>query len=331
VKVLVNGYGVDFSIENEKTLNDVVSSILKWTKERDLIFTDLYVEGELYSVDKLPDRALDEISEINCIVQSKADLIISTMNEAVSYCDRILYHTKNAENSGHGDFSQKESLYKGIDWLSEAANVIFALLVVNENEIRYLDHPISFYFDALKNTRDKVTAIKDEKIYASFLSENKNLFETIKAVFKMLFLSENLKMIILKGLESPNQLIEGLIKVKKDIPDQISHLESAAVAFQSGRDADGAEMLQGFIDFIYRYIRLCHQISPVFGINPVEVVSGDMNLDQLNATIYAFLEEIVSVMENNDIISLSDILEYQMKGEIEKCSSFIDLLLEKIS
>lgn len=208
--------------------------------------------------------------------------------------------------------------------------MIFSLLVLDERDVRYLDHPVSYYFNVLSEVNDSLKLCDSEKSAASVIVTQKNLFETVKAVFKMLFLSENLKMIIVKSIESPNRLIEEIKEIRKEIASQISSLESAAVAFQSGRDSEGAGLLQVFIDFIYRYIRVCHQISPVFGIDLATIEFNEKNLEDLNGTIYSLLEEIVSVMENGDIISLSDILEYQMKVELEKTSAYIDLLLEKI-
>lgn len=113
MKILINNYGVDFAIENEKTLKDVSDSIQAWTRERDLIFTNLNIDGEQYTIDRLPDRSIDGISEINCEVHSKSDLIISTINEAAAYCDKILGYIAGAEESGKADLSRKNPWPRG--------------------------------------------------------------------------------------------------------------------------------------------------------------------------------------------------------------------------
>jgi hypothetical protein len=331
MNILINGYGVDFALENEKNVKEVCASILDWTKKRDMIFTDLYIDGELYSMDSLPDMDITSVGSINCIVQSKSDLILSTLHEAVTYCERIIGHISDIEKKGKADLSQKEALSRGIVWMLDASRVIFSILVLDEKEIRYLDKTIDQYFTKLSECGKAIESAKDANEFKKILLDNRNLFETVKSVFKMLFLSDSLKNLIVKSLESPNQLIEGLKQIKEEIGGQVEKLEKAAVFFQSGKDADGADIMQSFIDFIYRYIRLCHQISPVFGIDPAEISSGDDNMEKTNSAIYSYLEEIVSVMENSDIISLSDILEYQMKPEVEKCAPFIQLVLEKIS
>jgi hypothetical protein len=331
MNILMNGYGVDFTIDNEKNVKEICNSILEWTKQRDLIFTDMYIDGDLFTMDTLPDKELSAVGSINCIVQSKADLILSTLHEAVTYCERILNHIHDVEASGKSDLSQREALTRGISWMIDAYHIIFAILVLDEKEIKYLDKTIDYYFASLMDCGKSIESVKDISEFKKILFENKALFETIKSIFKMLFLSDSLKKLIVKSLESPNQLIEGLKTIKNEIAEQVEKLESASVMFQSGKDAEGADIMQSFIDFIYRYIRLCHQISPVFGIDPAEISSGDDTMEKTNSAIYSYLEEIVSVMENSDIISLSDILEYQMKPEVEKCAPFIELVLDKIS
>jgi hypothetical protein len=331
VKVLINGYSVDFTVDDEKTLKDIAGSITDWSQKRDLIFTDLYIDGEPYSVDDLPDVSLDLINEINCLVQSKSDLIISTLSEGVTYCERILGFISESNKSGKSDFNQKESFVTGIEWLNETLQLIFNLLSLDMHNVKYLDRSVAQFSVLLSELKEEIIPVSDEIAFQKFLAGKKDLFEMIKSIFKMLFLSDNLKSIIMKSIDSPEQLINGLKQIKEAIPSQLKSLEQAAVSFQTGKDSEGSDLLQTFIDFIYKYIRLCHHVSPVFGIDPSTITNGSRTLEETNTAIYAYLEEIVSVMENNDIISLSDILEYQMKGELENCERFIDLMLEKIA
>lgn len=331
MEVRINGYEINVSLEKEKTAKDVVLSILEWTRTRDMIFTELLVDGEPYGIDDCPETDISEVKVIDCIVQSKGDLIIGTMNEGVAYCEKIITYAEAAVSAGKSDLKEKEFLVKGSSWLVESIRSIFQLLSMHPDQIRYLDHPVSYYLDALDRSGKELALINDENKFVEFLSAKKELFEIVKAIIKMLFLSENLRETIVKGLESPTDLVKGLSHVKNEIGTQMENLTKIAEFFQSGHDAEGADLLQTFIDFIYRYTRVCGQISPVFGVDLSTIELNGSSLEQINSTIQSHLEEIVTVMENNDIISLSDILEYQMRGEVEICGKYIDLLLEKIA
>jgi len=331
VKVCINGYGIDFTLDKEKTAKDVALSVLEWSSKRDMIFTELLVDGESYGIDDCPGTDVANVKEIDCIIQSKGDLIIGSMNEGVSYCEKIITYADAAESAQKADVKEKDYLAKGSGWLVESLRSIFQLLSMNPDQIRYLDHPVSFYLNALEAAKTELESVEDEAGFVRFLTERKSLFEITRAIIKMLYLSENLKDTIIKGLESPTDLVKGLTLIKKEIPAQMENLTKIATSFQSGKDAEGADLLQTFIDFIYRYTRLCGQISPVFGIDLSTIHSDGRTHEQLNTSIQSHLQEIVVVMENNDIISLSDILEYQVREEMEFCMKFVDLLLEKIA
>jgi len=81
---------------------------------------------------------------------------------------------------------------------------------------------------------------------------------------------------------------------------------------------------------MFNYTRTCYQISPVFDISLKDIVVGEESLEERNREIQILLNETVDIMESNDMISLADILEYEIVESIENLENFIDLLLEKI-
>ncbi|NMB64413.1 MAG: hypothetical protein GYA16_06040, partial [Spirochaetes bacterium] len=78
------------------------------------------------------------------------------------------------------------------------------------------------------------------------------------------------------------------------------------------------------------YMRTCYQVSPVFGINLIDIVHNDQSLEELNIRLQDMLSEIVGIMENNDIVSLSDILEYELKPLIGELDNYLDKILQNI-
>jgi hypothetical protein len=331
VQVLINDYPVNFEFENEKNVSDIVHSISDWSRERDLIFYELYLDENLYSIDKVPDAGLDGVGVINCIVQSKADIVISSIDEAVRYCDRVSSFLKQVIDSGTCTGNDIEDLASGTSWLLEVLNKTMGLLGHAEHGFRHKDRDISYYIDIIEAFRDSLGKDGDEIRLMSILTDHKELFLEIKHIFKMFLLSDAMRSLIVQSIDSPDVLINSLIRTKDEFPDQLSNLQAAAVAYQMGRDSEGAEGLKKFVDFVYRYIRTCYQIVPVFRIELSEVESDGVTLEDKNSELRHLLHEVITVMENNDIISLSDILEYEISPALGKLDTFLNLLLEKIS
>jgi hypothetical protein len=89
-KYVINNYPVEIMLENEKTAQDVVNSIGDWINQKNLIFIGVDIDGEHYNVDEAPETPVENINLINCLVQSRADVVYDTVNEAIVYCDRVM-------------------------------------------------------------------------------------------------------------------------------------------------------------------------------------------------------------------------------------------------
>ena len=62
----------------------------------------------------------------------------------------------------------------------------------------------------------------------------------------------------------------------------------------------------------------------------MEIMIDNVSLEEKNSIINDMINEIVNVMENNDIISLTDILEYEIKPVFENMELYIDKILDTI-
>ena len=330
MKILINGYEVDLTLEGEKNLSAIITSISEWARTRNLIFTQFEVDNEGYSTESFPDRDCADIKVINCVIQSKADLIISTLSEGSAYCDKMLTFIDQVDQKGSFDLAHADSFAKGAQWLIDSLRSSLQLLSLDPAQIRYLDHSISEYFDALSKAAEKVESSDSDAEALRASKDARSIVDIVKGVYRMLFLSDSLKTIIVQSLESPDELVRTLESVRDEITRQEELLAEASAAFQSGKDAEGAEKLQSFTDFIYRYVRVCHQISPVFGIDPSSLSIGDLTLEGLNSSLHSYLEAIVAAMENGDIVTLSDILEYEVRPQLDTIRSFVNIMLEKM-
>lgn len=330
MKLLINGSEISFDLSEENRVKEVVSAVKDWAATRDLIITEVLVDEKTYHVDDELNLPVDSVGKIDCQIVSKADLIMSTIDEGAAYCERAITFLNLSVENGSVDSAKKEQLSAGLLWLEETLHTIFHLLTLDPADVSYMDRSVSECVKELSSLSAAIAAASDDKSLLEIISSRKGIIEIARGIFKMLYFSDNLRQIIVKGLDSPNDLVVHLEEVSEGLASQCESIERASIAFQTGKDAEGSEILQSLIDFIYRYMRICHQISPVFGVDSATIVIDDRSMENLNASIHSSLEEIVNVMENGDIISLADILEYQLKEDLFHCKGYTDLLLEII-
>ncbi len=328
MEIQINSRPVDFELSGEKTIAEVVNSIADWTKNRNLVFAETAINNHYYPVDKIPDIPIDDIDTLNCIVLSKADIVVSSMNECMEYCARSREFFKKAIAEGAIEAGEIENAAAGIDWISEVLGKISDLLGINPHEIKYKDDNISFYVERIISFKNSLikNKKKTEKLLQS-IEDDIEIFSEISNIFKMLLMSGDMNSLVIQSTDSPDVLLRTLSGIKDDIHAQLKNLEEIAVLYQTGNDRAGAEKLDLFINFIFNYKRACFQIVSVFGIDPEKVAADGISLNKKNSEIKDHLNNIIKAMENNDIISLSDILEYEMKSSLENLDTYIDALV----
>jgi hypothetical protein len=329
MEIRINNYPVDIVLENEKSVEDVVVSISEWIKQKNLILSVIEVDGEEYFVNAIPDLSIENINVINFSVQSKSDIVYETVNEAIFYCDRVVDFLQDFEEEPM-EPDELDDLAAGLGWLQELFPTISNLLGINLDDVKYRDSTVSHYIKKLGELRQRIIKFLSEMENNGEIDIDDSIFMNIREILNMFLVSEEMKRLIVESIDSPDVLINSLKEIKEHIPEQKNVLERAAIAYQSGNDSQGMEQLMSFINFMFNYTRTCYQISPVFDIPLKDVIIGEESFEEKNHELQILLNESVEIMENNDMISLADILEYEIAECIKNLEQYIELLLQKI-
>jgi hypothetical protein len=329
MELKINNYPVEIMLENEKNVRDVISSIGGWINQKNLIFTGIDIDGSEYHVDEAPDIPLEKIGVINCIVQSRADVVYETVNEGIYYCDRVIDFLHHLEDKPM-DTEELDDLVSGIEWLQEVFPVVSGHLKMNLEEVKFRDSTVSVYIQHLDELKHRIINFIAEMNDEGEIDIDDSLFINLKEIFAIFLVSEEMKRLVIESIDSPDVLLNSLREIREHLPEQKTFLEKAAVSYQTGNDSEGTEQLVHFIEFMFNYTRTCYQISPVFDISLNDIVIDGESLDERNREIQILLNETVDILESNDMISLADILEYEIVESIQNLDKFIDLLLEKI-
>ncbi len=327
MEVQINDYPVDIELDDEKKITDLVKSISEWARERDLVFYRVYIDDEPFMIDEVPDRELDSLEKVNFIVQSKADIVFSTMHEGILYADRVLEFVEETDEADTISDEEINNIVTGMSWISEVLRKVVQLLGMEPAGISFRDGTLADYIDDMDKTAAIIT---DHGLQEGTLGAVKEVFGNVKEIYRMLLLSEDMKKLVVRSIDSPDVLIQLAMKSREDLENQLENLEEAAAAFQTGKDQEGANRLNDFVDFVHTFVRTCYQIAPVFNIAPADIEVEGTTLEEKNNHLNELLMETIEIMENGDIISLSDILEYEIKPSLENMDQYIDIILEKL-
>ncbi len=330
MKVQINGHPVDFELDEEITVAAVVDSITKWAGQRDLVLSGYSVDGKEYMPDDSPVEIIENVDTLNCQLRSRADVVISALQEAGRYCDRISqFAGRIAEGAGSG-LETARDLASGIDWVSDVMRSTLNLLGIDPEMFRVKDVPVSRYLDELRGLRDSLAGVSSEDDFRTKLSRDIGLFSEIRDFLRHILISGEMRSLILRSIDSPDVLMESMASISNSLEGELENIEQIAAALQAGKDAEAVEKLNGFIEFIFNFTRSSSQFVPVFGIQLSDIEIDGVTLEDKNRTIQDMLNSVIEAMENSDMISLADILEYEIREALSDLSAYIDILLSKV-
>ena len=331
MELLINDHTVDFTLDGENNTTEVIQSINEWAQERRLVLASVIINGKEYIPDEAPSLPVGEVEQVNCIVLSVADLVVDSLKEGIAYCTRARSALERVADEGPLTEVDIHDLVVGLTWMREIVNSVISMLQLEPARVPFRDGTVENHLKHLDELSTEIQSVPvEEASDPSFLKKYTGAIDDMDELFKMILMSEQLKELIVQSIDSPDNLLKGVIELRDEMPQMAEKLEKASIAYQSGNDAEGAELLQDIMDYLYFYMRTCYQLAPVFNIDLKSVSIDGESMDDINAYVNELLNEIVDVMENNDIISLSDILEYELKPQFEKLTEYLELLLTEL-
>ncbi|MBN1532132.1 MAG: hypothetical protein JXA20_05680, partial [Spirochaetes bacterium] len=278
MEVMINNHPVDFELEGERSLADIVSSIATWTAERDLILSRVHVDEKAYDLEDIPEIDLAGVGHINCIVQSKADLIITTIDEGIRYCERALGFIDSLDDKA--EEGSIDDLAAGMEWLAEVLLIVSQQAGLDREEPAQGDESLALHVQRLRELKGALTAGGDHVRAAEELKANRETIVRSREFFGIILMSPEMRSLVMRSIDSPDMVVSQLSAIREGIDSEMANLEAAAVAFQTGKDREGAERLNAFIDFVYGYSRACYQVSPLFGLDLSSVTVEGESLEE---------------------------------------------------
>ena len=292
MEIRINNEVIDFTLEREKALGEVVDGILAING---FTVTGIRRDSavlELSSRLEWQNDPVEEIASLEITALHPTDLALDKLTAAIQYLD-LLRQEGNPESPVVAD------LLKGIDDVSQMIDDVIAT-----------GEPGAVTFGSQFAKLAHGTGIIDGEIsadgFADFLS----------------FISELILVLTsrVRELSDPAAELRSIVPILKGALNEIGMV---AVLLQTGKDAEAMRQLIGFIEIVQKLLRLVHNLGEQalldLGIFKVE----DTHVADYTGKLNDFLRELSSAMETGDTILVGDLLEYEIGP---KLSGFITAL-----
>ncbi len=272
---------IDFTLENERFLNEVIESINYWLSDNQLIIEKLYINNEDYSQKDLNIK-LDNINIIDIETLSFRDLNINNLTWIKFFFEKLV---NGIEKWDQMILSQ---IKKELPFVLNHLPVILSL----DNSA-----PEESYNDLIIEMMEKYN-------YFKYKEEDVNKTEAISILNNIIILlNERIK----EYTDTKEELLKSIGILATIKPD----LGSVSIFLQSGKSIEASNIMDKFFRIFHKILRILN-----FNLKNSELISNN-RIDDFTQGLDDILGELVEGYESQDLVLIGDILEYEICPRVE--------------
>lgn len=272
---------IDFTLENEIYLDEVIDNVNKWLSENQLIIEKLYINNEDFSKHDLKIE-LKDVNIIEIETLSFRDLNVNNLSWITYFFERLIKAIKI------WDTKILDQVKMEIPFVLNHLPTVLSLDNKTPENI-YVEN-INKYLNKYNNFQCKEEFINKEEVI--------DLLNSI-----VLLLNERL-----------NEYTNTMEELKSSITVLVSmqqELEAVSIYLQSGKENKAAIIMNKFTSIFHKILRVIN-----FNLKNTEIVD-DKNLKKFTEGLDDILTELLDGYESQDTVLIGDILEYELSPRID--------------
>ncbi len=286
MEIKINKEKINFQLEDEKTLGDIINVIRNWIHSSGFVIISLSLDDKEIKIEKRTDWQKTPIKGINCIdikVNHVSQLRISNLETVIRYLgmfsDAIL----------SGDKKMFKELLTGFPFLLESLSGNY---IINSDTCSFSEIIRELSADEIKN----LTEEKKEKI--------------IK-------LADNIKNKVTDALREVQYPEDAIHEITGKLRTSASEISEVSILLQSGKDRQAMEYVVRFSDLTQRFFRI---ITALGDYGKIEfsnlMIEGKKSMDFYHE-LRDILSQLLDAFTAQDSVLIGDLLEYEIAPRIE--------------
>lgn len=130
------------------------------------------------------------------------------------------------------------------------------------------------------------------------------------------------------AVQDASVLLRGALEQSRDsLPELQDKLEQVAAALQCGSRQEAFSLFSDCLTHWRQVIQLLQVSQTCLGYDSDEIQIEGRSLKELNDELFSTLQETKQAMEQGDLVSLSDLLEYELVTKIQQEKALLDHLI----
>jgi len=318
--ILIQGSKLEFTLEKENNILEVLESLEDWLVENYKVIEEIKIDGSpVLPTEKkiLEDTLISNTKLLEIKTNDHEEHAIKSLIEIKNYLLRLLNELNKDENSFLNN-EKKDELIEGLKWIKEALINVCRILNVNANLLFHLDSPLS---DTLSKTNVVIVELETYKFNPEVFKEiikNKlknNLDKLIeyfpKILSKSFFHFSNSSEFEIKNIN------ENLVDVISTIDAFKPIIPSIGTNLQTGKEFDAYISIKNVISMMENLVYHLQKTESLLQMKYSQLIIDGRCVDDVNKDFNKILMQLSEAFAHNDIVLLSDLLEYELLGNLE--------------
>ncbi len=305
MEIFINEEKVDYSLEQEKNLGQLIDHFQKWALEKNHFIEQILINQKEMGLEQALNSpsSLKQVQRIDFFIKNRTSQIEEMIDSILHYLDQFI---KIAQENNKEFLINKCEKIEGLAWLTDSVSLVSQNLGVETAYIFYHGHNLEETLNFFRISIDQLSRfVHDSQFFSRYIQEGvlpklillKNLFHSLLDYYNYLLDPKN------------SSFKENFLKEKEFIQKL---LEAIPLSLQDGKDQEALSFIQKSFAFFYSFILLLSK-------TPLSSKSQD-HFSHIQADLKENLELVYESFKEKDIVTVSDIVEYELIEKLEGLS-----------
>ncbi|MBN1410235.1 MAG: hypothetical protein JW969_05270 [Spirochaetales bacterium] len=293
MEILLNNEKLEFTLENEKSLGDVIRGIENWISLSDHIITSLKLgEKDLFlePLESWHSIPVKEIHSLQVTTKPSNELFLNNMETVINYCSLL------KKCLAEKDKNQLSELSSGYPFMIQSLDLISKNFP--QDEFINLTAEVKNLFNGLPP--DMLSRWNDEQ----FRKGN----EYLEGIIDFITLE----------LEKSQDPYRAFANIVSKIKSSLKNITEVSIQLQTGKDKMAMETISAFSDNLQELLPVLIKLEKAGAIDLKEWKISDVPFNEFYNGLNLILNQLVEAFNNNDYVLIGDLMEYEIAPKLNE-------------
>lgn len=318
MEILINDEKIEFELESEKNVGDIIKGLENWIVENGNVIESISIDSITvpfdYSCSEF-GRNISLVKELKVITSTQIELAVNTIVTVGEYVTRML-----SEYAGPDSLTCYDSILEGMKLIY--SGTVDSSRILNINSIFVINRKGITLKDVLLEMNEFILIYEKKYIDSEGIKKLqdllKNMLYYISKIFKWAVIKNYLFFKDWDKTKTSSFLGEIFRDLSYVCSNSFQIFESIAKNLQIGEDRKALGDLYYLTELLDEVISILKITKIMYTIDLKSLLISDKSIEGLFNEITDHLKSVENAFKSGDMITVGDVLEYEIKPLFEQ-------------